>query len=118
MEHDELDRIIDSSFKMDPGYQLPAGFADRLVERWEKRTSRQANLKEYGLIVGTVVAILLVLVFTFYVLDREQLISGEFIWLSIGFLLVLFCFCSTLHCLPTGFCCPGFLLSGKIAPKK
>jgi hypothetical protein len=75
MEHDELDRIIDSSFKMDPGYQLPAGFADRLVERWEKRTSRQANLKEYGLIVGTVVAILLVLGFTFYVLDREQLIQ-------------------------------------------
>ncbi len=65
MKNEELDQIIEKSFGTEPGFQLPADFAQKVAFSVVRRQQWKADLREYFYLLAVVVSLLAV-VFGFY----------------------------------------------------
>jgi len=94
MRNEELDQIIEKSFRTEPDFRLPDNFTSKIVFTVAQREQWKANLSEYLNILGIITALILI-VFAFYyyvdsklVLEVFSIISGNLIQvILIGFIL-------------------------------
>lgn len=89
MKNEELDQIIEKSFGTEPGFQLPADFAQKVAFSVVRRQQWKADLREYFYLLAVVVSLLAV-VFGFYYFVDKELITRLFSWLSENIIQVVF----------------------------
>lgn len=70
MENEELDQIIEKSFKTEPDFHLPVNFARKLslsITRWEQW---KTDLREYLYMSSLLIFLLGVVSVTYYFIDK------------------------------------------------
>jgi hypothetical protein len=71
MNKEELDKIIDKSFRTELDFQLPVGFAQKVTMKVVRREQWKNDLYEYLYLTGVVMALLLVVLGLYYYIDKE-----------------------------------------------
>ena len=89
MKNEELDQIIEKSFGTEPGFQLPADFAQKVAFSVVRRQQWKTDLREYFYLLAVVISLLSVVSGFYYFVDRE-LIVHIFTWLSGNVIQVVF----------------------------
>ena len=94
MRAEELDQIIEKSFRTEPDFHLPDDFTSKIVFAVDQQEQWRTNVTEYLNILGIITALILVVAgFYFYVdsnlmLEVLSFISGNIIQvILIGFIL-------------------------------
>lgn len=82
MKNEELDHIIEKSFRTEPGFQLPADFAQKVAFTVVRREQWKTDLREYLYLTGVLLCLLAVVSGFYYFVDKE------FVLRSIAFLSV------------------------------
>ncbi len=74
MKNDELNTILDLSFRIEPGYQLPEDFAQRVTHEVAKREQWKSDLADYLYLMAGLVLLLVVATGIYYLADKELLV--------------------------------------------
>ena len=74
MKNDELNKILDASFKVEPNYQLSSDFAQRVTHAVVKQEQWKADLSDYFYLMACLVLLLLVAIGIYYLADKELLV--------------------------------------------
>ncbi len=74
MKNDELDYIIDESFRTAPDFHLPADFAWRLTLSVTRREQWKTDLREYLYLTAVLISLLTVATVTYYLIDKDIVI--------------------------------------------
>ena len=74
MRKDELTEIIDRSMGEEPGYRLPADFAQKVTASVNRQEQWKTDLQEYFLLTALFSGLILVASGIYYVLDKEFMI--------------------------------------------
>jgi hypothetical protein len=80
MKNEELDQIIEKSFRTEPGFQLPANFAQKVAFAVVRREQWKTDLREYLYLTGVLLSLLVVVSGFYYFVDKT------FVLQSIAFL--------------------------------
>lgn len=70
MKNEELDHILEKSFRSEPGFSLPANFANKVALLVIRREHWKTDVKEYLSIVALVLALLAVAAGTYFWADK------------------------------------------------
>jgi hypothetical protein len=70
MKNEVLDRIIEKSFKVEPGFKLPVDFAQKLTMKVIGREQWKTDLREYLLLSGVLLSLLLAASGFYYFVDK------------------------------------------------
>lgn len=70
MRNDELDQIIEKSFRSEPVFSLPANFAGKVTLRIVSREQWKTDLREYLYVLGVLLALLAVVSGFYYFVDK------------------------------------------------
>jgi hypothetical protein len=89
MKNEELDHIIEKSFKTEPDFHLPANFAGMLTLSVIRREQWKTDLREY-LYQTTVLAFLLALVSVIYYFIDKEIVVRVFTYITSNALAVVF----------------------------
>ena len=74
MKNEELDYIIEESFRMEPDFRLPADFARRLTLSVSRREQWKTDVREYLYLTAVLISLLAVATVTYYLIDKEIVI--------------------------------------------
>jgi uncharacterized membrane protein len=88
MKNEELDQILNQSFKAEPQYQLSFDFARKLGLAVARREQWKTDMREY-LLIAAVVAGLIALVSGFYFFVDKQTSLSVFQYVSANWVQVL-----------------------------
>jgi hypothetical protein len=88
MKNEELDQIIEKSFRNEPEFQLPANFAQKVVFTVVRREQWKTDLREYFSLTG-VLLLLLVVVSGFYYFVDKAFVLKAFAFLSENLIAVI-----------------------------
>jgi len=94
MNKEELDQIIEKSFKTELDFRLPLDFAQRVTSQVVRHEQWKTDLREYLSLVGVLLSLLAIVSGFYYFVDKEfvmkafAFISGNIITvISIVFIL-------------------------------
>jgi len=94
MKNEELDQIIEKSFRTEFDFQLPVDFAQKVTVQIIRREQWKTDLREYLYILGVSLSLLMLVLGFYYFVDKEFMlqalafISGNLIpVISIAFIL-------------------------------
>lgn len=76
MKNEELDKIIEKSFRTEPGFSLPLDFAQRLTMKVIGREQWKTDLREYLYVTGVVLSLLLMVSGFYYFVDKEFVLKA------------------------------------------
>lgn len=71
MNNEELDRIIEKSFRTKPDFHLPADFAQKVTLSVVRREQLKNDWYEYLYLTGVLLSLLSVAVGLYYYIDKE-----------------------------------------------
>jgi len=74
MKNEELDYIIEESFRTTPDFQLPADFARKLTLSVSRREQWKTDLREYLYLTAVLISLLAVATVTYYLIDKDIVI--------------------------------------------
>jgi len=74
MKNEELDYIIEESFRTEPDFRLPADFARRLTLSVTRREQWKTDLREYLYLSAVLISLLAVAIMIYYLIDKEIVI--------------------------------------------
>ena len=74
MKNEELDYIIDESFRTEPEFRLPADFARRLTLSLTRREQWKTDVREYLYLTAVLISLLAVATVTYYLIDKDIVI--------------------------------------------
>jgi hypothetical protein len=83
MNNNELDQIIEKSFRTEPNFQLPSDFAQKVMFSVVKREQWKNDLIEYISLSAVILSLIAVVVGLYYYIDKEfvmnvfSLVSGN-----------------------------------------
>ena len=89
MKKEELDYMIEKSFKLEPDFHLPVDFARMVTHSIAKRQQWKADLGEYISLLAIFTGLLFVAVGLYYYLDKEFVLQ-VFSFVSINIIQVAF----------------------------
>lgn len=89
MKNEELEHLIDKSFRMEPTFHLPVDFARIVTHSIAKREQWKADLGEYISLLAIFTGLLSVVVGLYYYLDKE-LVMQVFSFASMNIIQVAF----------------------------
>jgi len=75
MNHEKLDSILEKSFKTEPEYRLPDGFAQKVTFRIARKTQWLADLYEYIYLSALVLFLIGIAGGTYYLVNKEVLLQ-------------------------------------------
>ena len=75
MKNDELNKILEVSFRIEPEYQLPSDFAQRVTQAVVKREQWKADLTDYFYLMACLALLLVVVTGIYYLADKELLLK-------------------------------------------
>jgi hypothetical protein len=70
MKNEELDQIIEKSFRTEPGFQLPANFAQKVTLHVVRQEQWKTDLREYLYLTGVLLSLLAVVSGFYYFVDK------------------------------------------------
>lgn len=76
MKNEELDQIIEKSFRTEPGFQLPANFAQKVAFAVVRREQWKTDLREYLYLTGVLLSLLAVVSGFYYFVDKEFVLQA------------------------------------------
>ena len=71
MRNEELENIIEKSFRTEPDFRLPADFAQKVTSSVVRREQWKNDLSEYISLTALVLALLTVVVGLYYLIDKD-----------------------------------------------
>ena len=71
MKNEELEYIIEESFRTEPGFCLPADFARRLTLSVTRHEQWKTDLREYLYLTAVLISLLAVATVTYYLIDKD-----------------------------------------------
>jgi hypothetical protein len=74
MKNEELDCIIEESFRTEPDFRLPANFARRLTLSVTRREQWKTDVREYLYLTAVLISLLAVATMTYYLIDKDIVI--------------------------------------------
>jgi len=74
MKNEELDYIIEESFRTAPDFQLPADFARRLTLSVTHSEQWKTDVREYLYLTAVLISLLTVATVTYYLIDKDIVI--------------------------------------------
>ena len=74
MKNEELDHIIEKSFKIEPDFRLPADFARKVTLSLTRHEQWKTDLREYLYLTSVLIFLILVAAVTYYLIDRNIVI--------------------------------------------
>lgn len=74
MRTEELNDLLDSSFKAEPEYRLPTDFAQRVTLSLVKKEQWKSDLMDYFYLIGCVALLLVVATGIYYFADKAFLL--------------------------------------------
>ena len=74
MKNEELDFIIEESFRTEPDFRLPADFARRLTFSVTRREQWKTDVREYLYLTAVLISLLAVATVTYYLIDKDIVI--------------------------------------------
>lgn len=89
MNNEELDFIIENSFRTEPEFRLPTDFAQKVMFSVVKREQWKTDLYEYLFLTTVIISLLSVACGLYYFIDNE-LIMTIFAFISENVVLVVF----------------------------
>ncbi|MFY9154162.1 MAG: hypothetical protein WAO52_19230 [Prolixibacteraceae bacterium] len=98
MNKEELDLILEKTFRKDPEYLLSANFAEKVTQAVARREQWKSDLLEYLFLTAVLFSLLLIVTVFFYFIDKEQvlkmisLVSGNIIPIVLTGLIINFIF--------------------------
>lgn len=75
MKNEELDTIIEKSFRTEPDFYLPSDFAGKVSFLIVRRTQWKNDLYEYLYLTGVIVSLLIVMGGLYYYIDKELVLQ-------------------------------------------
>ena len=75
MNKEELDHIIENSFRTEPEFQLPADFASRVTRAVVRREQWKIDLREYLLYSGVILALVALVGGFYYFIDQNFMLK-------------------------------------------
>jgi hypothetical protein len=94
MNKDELDLILEKSFKKEPEFTLPADFAQKLTFSIVRKEQWKNDLNDYLVLIGVLVSLFAVVAGFYYFIDKSfvlevfNLVSAHIIQvILVGFIL-------------------------------
>lgn len=75
MKNEELDTIIEKSFKTNVDFYLPLDFAQKVTLAVVRREQWKNDLREYLLMTGVIIGLISVAVGLYYYLDKEFIMN-------------------------------------------
>lgn len=88
MKNNLLDQIIEQSFGTEPDFQLPDNFAQRITSELERRSQWKIDLTEYLYLTAFAFLIFVVVMGTFYFVNKETL-THFFTFISVNWFQVV-----------------------------
>lgn len=76
MNNQELDRIIEKGFSIDPGFSLSVDFAKRLTLKVIGREQWKNDLREYFLMSFVIIALLLFVAGFYYFVNKDFVLKA------------------------------------------
>jgi hypothetical protein len=76
MKNEELDKIIEKSFKTEPDFKLSVDFAQKLTMKVIGREQWKTDLREYLYVTGVVLSLLLIVSGFYYFVDKEFVLKA------------------------------------------
>jgi hypothetical protein len=76
MRHDELDQIIEKSFKAETRFQLPDNFAQKVTNQLMRKEQWKTDLKEYLFLTTVLFSLLLVVGGFYFFIDKELILKS------------------------------------------
>lgn len=94
MNKEELDLILEKTFRKDPEYFLSANFAQKVTQAVARREQWKSDLLEYLYLTAVLFLLLLVVAGFFYFIDKDQVLKvisfmSENILLILSIVLIL-----------------------------
>ncbi|HZK97323.1 MAG TPA: hypothetical protein VFC67_24185 [Prolixibacteraceae bacterium] len=74
MKNEELDYIIEESFRTEPDIRLPADFARKLTLSVTRREQWKTDVREYLYLTAVLISLLAVATLTYYLIDKDIVI--------------------------------------------
>ena len=74
MKNEDLDYIIEKSFKTEPDFHLPSDFARRLILKVTSREQWKTDFREYLYVTAILISLLAVATATYYLIDKSIVI--------------------------------------------
>lgn len=75
MKSEELDQILEKSFRTEPGFHLSDDFTHKVVLAVERRDLWRTNLAEYLSILGIVTGLVLLVAGFYYYIDSKMMLK-------------------------------------------
>jgi len=75
MKNEELDQMIDKSFRTELDFQLPVDFAQKVTVQIVRREQWKTDLREYLYILGVSFSLLVIVLGFYYFVDKEFIIQ-------------------------------------------
>jgi len=76
MTKEELDQIIEKSFRTESGFQLPVDFAQKVTSQVIRREQWKTDLREYLFMTGVLLSLLTVVLGFYYFVDRAFVLKA------------------------------------------
>ncbi len=76
MKNEELDHIIEKSFRAEPEFQLPANFAEKVAFTVVRREQWKTDLREYLYLTGILLSLLAVVSGFYYFVDKAFVLQA------------------------------------------
>jgi hypothetical protein len=75
MKNEELDQMIDKSFRTEFDFQLPVDFAQKVTSQVVRREQWKTDLREYLYILGVSLSLLVIVLGFYYFVDKEFILQ-------------------------------------------
>lgn len=75
MKNEELDQMIDKSFRTELDFQLPVDFAQKVTVQIVRREQWKTDLREYLYILGVSLSLLVIVLGFYYFVDKEFILQ-------------------------------------------
>lgn len=76
MKNEELDHMIEKSFRTEPGFQLSTDFAQKVVFTVVRREQWKTDLREYLYLIGVVLSLFAMVSGFYYFVDKEFVLKA------------------------------------------
>ena len=75
MKNEELDQMIEKSFRTELDFQLPVDFAQKVTVQIVRREQWKTDLREYLYILGVSLSLLAIVLGFYYFVDKEFILQ-------------------------------------------
>jgi len=76
MKNEELDQMIEKSFRTELDFQLPVNFAQKVTIQVVRREQWKTDLREYLYILGVSLSLLVIVLGFYYFVDKEFILQA------------------------------------------